>query len=163
MTSVVRFVGLPGLAGAIAPGLVLLLASVASAHEVLHAVERSRAVAVKAYEADGEVLADTPFEVFSPAAPNSPWQTGRTDRGGWVAFVPDTPGRWRVRVTGDTGHGLDVPVDVEAPHAVGRTASGDDDASTVAFVLRPLVSALVIVSIFAALALVYRRKRGDGG
>ena len=86
----------------------------AHAHEVLHTVERGKAIAVKAFFADGEVLAYTEYQVFSPADPRTPYQKGRTDRSGYLAFVPDVPGAWRVKVADTTGHGLDVVVNADA-------------------------------------------------
>lgn len=146
----------PGLR--VAPAaLALALAVPALAHETLHEIARDRAIAVKASLVDGEVLAYTPYEVYSPADSKIPYQKGRTDRSGWLAFVPDVPGRWRVRVIEDTGHGLDLEVDAGAPTApAGQTSAAP--ASGAAFVLRPLLGLLVIGAVFAALYAAYRRK-----
>lgn len=147
------------------PGAALVLASAvaslaapALAHETLHEIQRGRAIAVKAFFADGEVLAYTPYEVYSPADPGIPYQKGRTDRSGWLAFVPDAPGRWRVKVIEATGHGLELEVDA-GDAAVGSPA-GAGPASTVGFVLRPLLGLAVIGAVFAALFLAWRRKGG---
>lgn len=131
-----------------------VLAAPAAAHETLHEVVRGKAIAVKAWFADGEVLAYTPYEVWSPADPNIPWQKGRTDRAGWLAFVPDVPGSWRVRVIDETGHGLDLQVDAGAATPAGGAAP----ATTLAFVLRPLLGLLAIGAVFAVLFLRSRRK-----
>jgi nickel transport protein len=128
----------------------------AAAHETLHEVQRGNAIAVKAYESDGEVLASAAYEVYSPADPRTPYQTGRTDRGGWLAFVPDGPGKWRVKVIEDTGHGLDLQVDAETP--VGAPAAGAG-VSSAAFVVRPLLGLAAIGAVFVGLSLAYRRKR----
>jgi nickel transport protein len=137
---------------------VLLSPHAAAAHEVLHAVELGRAVAVKAYFADGEVLAYTQYEVFSPNDAKIPHQKGRTDRNGYLAFVPDAKGPWRVKVVDNTGHGLDLTVDA----AVGATATGASAGSqavtTAAFVLRPLIGLAVIGAVFVALVALRRRK-----
>ncbi len=133
----------------------LCLAAPAAAHEVLHEIARGKAVAVKAWFADGEVLAYTAYEVYSPADPRIPWQKGRTDRGGWLAFVPDAPGPWRVKVIDDTGHGLDLEVDASGADTSPASAT---PASSAAFVLRPLVGLAVIATVFAALYLGYRRR-----
>jgi nickel transport protein len=139
--------------------LVALAAAPAAAHETLHEVQRGKAIAVKGYFADGEVLAYAAYEVYSPADPRIPHQKGRTDRSGWVAFVPDVPGKWRVRVIDGTGHGLDVEVDAEAPRGAPAGESPSAGAtSPVAFVLRPLLGLAVIGIVFAALVLVHRRK-----
>ncbi|HET9552215.1 MAG TPA: hypothetical protein VFP50_04550 [Anaeromyxobacteraceae bacterium] len=133
--------------------LALVLAAPASAHETLHEIARGKAVAVRAYFADGEVLAYAAYEVYAPADPKIPYQKGRTDRSGWLAFVPDAPGAWRVKVIDDTGHGLDLLVD-----AAGAAAPDAGPASGAAFVLRPLVGIAVIGAVFGALWLAYRRK-----
>ena len=133
----------------------------ATAHEVLHEVQRGRAVALRAWFPDGEPLAYVQAEVYSPADPRIAHWKGRTDRNGWLAFVPDVPGRWRVRVIDATGHGLDTAVDV-APPAAGAGAPGPaaspDPGTTVAFVLRPVIGVVLIGAIFGSLYL-YRRRR----
>ncbi len=129
----------------------LLAAPAARAHEVLHAVERNRAVAVRAYFADGEPLAYARYEIFSPSDPRIPHQKGRTDRSGWLAFVPDAPGRWRVRAADDSGHGFDVEVEAGEGPATGPSGA--------AFALRPLVGLAAIGAVFAVLFAAYRRTR----
>jgi nickel transport protein len=136
--------------------LLAALPLTASAHEVLHAVERGRAIAVHAYFPDGEDLAYCAFEVFSPADSKVPHQKGRTDRKGWLAFVPQAPGKWRVKVVDGTGHGLELELEVDAAAASG--AASTSSVSTAAFVLRPLVGIVVIGAVFAALVTLYRRK-----
>ena len=75
-----------------------------------------------------------------------------------MAFFPDVPGAWRVRVSDDTGHGLDLSVDVAAPAPGDHEHGGSDAPGSVAFVLRPLAGALVIAALFGALVVAYRRK-----
>jgi nickel transport protein len=145
-----------------------LAAGPAAAHETLHEVQRGTAVAVRTYESDGDPVAWTAYEVYSPAEPKTPWQSGRTDRAGWLAFVPDRPGRWRVRVIEATGHGLDIGVEVEARPAAPAPSPGSPapaptaapDAPGAAFVLRPLLGLAVIGVIFTALYLAWRKKDG---
>jgi nickel transport protein len=130
----------------------------APAHEVLHSVERGRALALRAWHADGEPMAYCQYEVFSPADPKVPHQKGRTDRSGWVAFVPDVPGAWRVKVVDTSGHGLETTVEALETNGGGLPAPGGT-ASTVAFVLRPLAGLAAIGAVFAVLFAVYRRRR----
>jgi nickel transport protein len=144
---------------AIAAAAAFLLAAPAVAHEVLHSIERGRAVAVKAYFADGGGLAYAEYQVFSPADPKIPYQKGRMDRAGYLAFVPDRPGDWHVRVVEAGGHGLelDVPVAPPGSHAVTAPSAPPGLASW-AFALRPIVGVALIGGLFATLVLVYRRK-----
>ncbi len=138
--------------------LAALAAAPAPAHETLHEVARGKAIAVKAFFVDGEVLAYTAYEVYSPADPKIPHQKGRTDRGGWLAFVPDAPGPWRVKVVDATGHGLDVQVDAAVGGASAAAPADGGAGSSAAFVLRPLLGLAAIGAIFGALYLAYRRK-----
>jgi nickel transport protein len=144
-------------AALLAAQLALVLPAVARGHEVLHEIDRGRAVAVKAFLADGEVLAYKQYEIYSPADPRIPHQKGRTDRSGWLSFVPDAPGKWRVKVIDDTGHGLDLQVDA-LPGAAATPSPGATPASTAAFILRPLVGLAVIVGVFGLLFVVYRHR-----
>jgi nickel transport protein len=148
--------GRAALRAALAVG-VALAASRAGAHEVLHEIVRGSAVAVHAYESDGDPLDDRAYEVYSPADPKVPWQRGRTDRRGWLAFVPDAPGLWRVRVIDEGGHGLDLGVEVAAGAGAARAAP-PGALPAAAFVLRPLVGVAVIGAVFAGLILLYRRR-----
>jgi nickel transport protein len=142
-----------------APVLAAFCAAPAAAHETLHEIQRGNAIAVKAFFVDGEVLGYTAYEVYSPADPKIPYQKGRTDRNGWLAFVPDAPGKWRVRVVEDTGHGLDLQVEAGAPALAAGGAPPAGPVSSVAFILRPLAGLAAVGAVFAALFLTYRRKQ----
>lgn len=150
-----------GRAALAAAALALLAPAAARGHEVLHQLDRGRAIALRVYFADGETLAYAQYEIYSPADPRIPYQKGRTDRGGWLAFVPDGPGRWRVKVLDGSGHGLDLEVDATAGGAAARPPGVAAPPSTAAFVLRPLVGLGVIAGVFAVLVAVYRRKKAQ--
>jgi nickel transport protein len=137
--------------------LVLLLGSRAFAHEVLHSVERGKALAVKVFFADGEPLAYTEYQLFSPADPKIPYQKGRTDRSGYVAFMPDVPGNWHLRVTEAGGHGLEADVLVEPPGRAPAAAASTQIASW-AFAIRPLLGVLLIAALFVVLIVLFRKK-----
>jgi nickel transport protein len=152
-----------GAGWALAALLLVAPSPVAHAHEVLHTIERGKAMAVKVFFVDGEVLAYTEYQVFSPADPRIPYQKGRTDRSGYLAFVPDAPGAWRVKVTDATGHGLDLVVDVPPPGSdssrPARPAGQGTDVASWAFAVRPILGVGLIAALFAVLVLLYRRKR----
>lgn len=136
-----------------------LVAWPVAAHETLHEVQRGRAIAVRAWEADGRPLADAAYAIYSPVDPDEPHQEGWTDRDGWLAFVPDAPGRWRVKVIDPGGHGLDLEVDAgTAPGPAAQAGPPPRAPSGAAFTLRPLVGLAAIGAIFATLYLTYRRK-----
>jgi nickel transport protein len=145
------------LAAVVGLATALLVPGQASAHEILSSVERGRAVAVKAFFSDGEPLAYAEFQVFSPADAKIPYQKGRTDRSGYLAFVPNLPGNWHVRVSDASGHGLELDVAAaEGQQAQGGTAP--TGPASWAFLLRPVLGVLLIAALFVGLLLFYRRK-----
>ena len=123
-------------------------------------MQRGRAVAVQAWFPDGEGLAYVQAEVFSPADRKIPYWKGRTDRNGWLAFVPDVPGRWRVRIVDATGHGLDTLVDVRPGGRPGGGFRGRAGLGRLDAGLRapPVVGVALIAAIFGFLYLRGRRK-----
>ncbi len=132
----------------------------AAAHEVLHEVRRGNAVAIRAWFPDGETLAYVPAEVYSPADAAVPYWKGRTDRNGWLAFVPDVAGKWRVRIVDSTGHGLDTSVDVRAADVAGNAEAGPSGSAPAATaVLRPVVGVLLVAGIFGFLWRLRGRRR----
>ena len=135
------------------------LAFPAAAHEVTAEVTRDRSVAVRARTHDGDGLGNAVAEVFSPADPATPFWKGRTDRNGWVAFVPDAPGRWRVQVVDPTGHGVVATVDVPAPGAAGPGPASSPPASAGASLARPVVGVTLVAAIFGLLYAWGRRSR----
>lgn len=132
-----------------------LVAVPAWAHEVQTTVERGRAVAVRAVYADGEPLAYSEYQVFSPADAKLPYQKGRTDRAGYVAFVPDVSGGWQVRIADATGHGTDVVVPWDAQ--AGAPLSAPRRPVWVGLV-GPAIGVALIAGLFMLLVLFHRRK-----
>jgi len=49
-------------------------------------------------------LVDASVFIYSPAEPENEWQTGRTDRTGHFAFVPDAKGEWSIVIDDQKGH-----------------------------------------------------------
>jgi hypothetical protein len=98
---------------ALAFALALSLPAAAGAHGVSEETERrGAAYAVRARYAGGEPLAGAVYQVIRPGRPERIVRSGRTDAQGWVEFLPDVPGRWKVRIVDATGHGRVVAVEV---------------------------------------------------
>ncbi len=74
------------------------------AHSVHYQVE-NKGVAVRVFYADDDPASYSAFEIFGPGDKTA-HQKGRTDKNGFVAFVPDRPGTWRVKVIGESEHGM---------------------------------------------------------
>jgi len=93
--------------------LALALPSAARAHGVSGEVERhGGAYAVRARYHGGAPLAGASYQLLRPGSPERVEREGRTGAQGWVEFVPDVAGTWRVRIVDASGHGRVIAVDV---------------------------------------------------
>lgn len=106
--------------------VLLCLPVSASAHALLHQVRTADSVVlVEFHFPDG----DKPFfEGYRVMGPDDqrPFQIGRINAAGEIAFRPDRPGPWRVIVAAEDGHGTELRIDVEAGSlsAIGGGGSG---------------------------------------
>ncbi|HEY6100135.1 MAG TPA: hypothetical protein VIW03_11930 [Anaeromyxobacter sp.] len=132
----------------------LLSPAVAVAHEVTHEVVYGRAIAVRARYAGAEPLAYAEYQVFSPGDPKLPWQKGRTDRDGWLSFVPAEEGTWRVQVADGSGHGMILSVAARPP-----VSGSERPESGLGWAARLLGAVAAVALVFAGLAAVQRRRR----
>jgi nickel transport protein len=89
----------------------------ARAHSIQYEVKQT-GVAVRAYYSASDPAAYSQYELRGPGDEEA-HQTGRTDRNGYLAFVPDRPGIWRVQVWGESSHGFHgVSTDVKVDQAL---------------------------------------------
>jgi len=97
------------------PLLVGLVAmpGMAAAHGVFHQVTRGEAVLVTAEYDDGDPMSCAEVKIHPPGEGKIAQQTGRTDRNGCFAFVPDVQGQWRVTIDGCMGHAVEATVTVD--------------------------------------------------
>ena len=93
--------------------LLLLGAAQAQAHALYaaHTWQGTVALVQFAY-AGGSVPTYAKVEVYSPADAKVEFQNGRTDAQGRFAFMPDTPGQWRIIMADNMGHRVEHAVDV---------------------------------------------------
>jgi len=90
----------------------LLVTSLAWGHRMHHEVSTAEAQVLTVSHAFGQQPVFEPYQIFAPDT-DVPFQTGRTDMQGRVSFLPDRPGRWRVIITTEDGHGVEVRVRVD--------------------------------------------------
>jgi nickel transport protein len=102
--------------------LVLLLPVWAHGHALLHEVLDGEAVILSFAFPGGEQPWFEPYEVFAPGA-ETPFQSGRINAQGEMSFRPDRPGRWRVRVFTEDGHGAVIELEVDEAGRVDASRS----------------------------------------
>jgi len=98
--------------------LAVICASRAEAHSINYQVEQ-KGMAVRAYYSEKDAASYSQYELFGPGD-KDPYQTGRTDRNGYIGFVPDRPGVWKLQVWGESTHGFHgVTTEIKVDQALG--------------------------------------------
>jgi nickel transport protein len=98
----------------IATLLPLLIVSWAEAHSIEYQVE-NRGISARFFFLPNDPANYSGYEIFGPGD-KIPYQKGRTDKNGVVAFLPDRPGKWTIKVIAESdhgGHAASVDIDVK--------------------------------------------------
>ena len=129
--------------------LALLTPASASAHAVNYRVE-NRGISARIFYAGDKPARYSAYEIFGPGDTIA-HQKGRSDKNGFVSFLPDRAGKWVIKVYGESEHG---------PHGavidVAVNASLDLDSfhkPLVAQYTKVFVGASLILAIFGVWAL----------
>ncbi len=87
-------------------------------HSINYQVEQ-KGIAVRAFYSAKDPSSYSQYEIYGPGdREDLPHQTGRTDKNGFLSFVPDRAGTWKIKLWGESGHGYhgfttEVKVDKE--------------------------------------------------
>ncbi len=85
-------------------GIIAGLYSPAIAHSVNYQVE-NKGISVRVFYAADDPASYSSYDIFGPGD-KIPHQKGRTDKNGFVSFLPDRKGKWIIKVYGESEHGL---------------------------------------------------------
>lgn len=97
--------------------LLLTSAPLAMAHSINYQVEQN-GMSVRAYYSENDAATYSQYELYGPGD-KDPHQIGRTDKYGYVGFVPDRPGIWKLQVWGESTHGFHgVTTDIKVDQAL---------------------------------------------
>jgi len=92
---------------------ILALPGLLHAHGMVWEIAPRESVAILATYDDGEAMAYAAVKIYAPGESRIEHQNGRTDKNGNFAFMPDTPGPWRIIVDGGMGHVINATFDVD--------------------------------------------------
>ncbi|MFA4911268.1 MAG: hypothetical protein WC649_09545 [Desulfobacteria bacterium] len=76
----------------------------AIAHSVHYQVE-NRGISVRVFYTQDNLASYSQYEILGPGD-KIPHQKGRTDKNGVVSFLPDRPGKWLIKVSDESEHGI---------------------------------------------------------
>jgi nickel transport protein len=122
------------------------------AHDLQYSVEDARAVVARLYYVDAKPFSFEAYEIYR-VGEKLPYQVGRTDSAGRIAFLPDRAGNWRIKVMSEDGHGLDFNL---ATDAAARVEARDKPVYE--RYGRVVVGVAVILGLFGVLSLSLKKK-----
>ncbi len=93
-------------------------------HETHHSVRMGKAVIIAAEHEHDDPMSFAAYKIYAPGGGTTEFQNGRTDSNGRLAFVPNVPGEWRVKIGDGMGHGADVAVKVTPEMTIQETVQG---------------------------------------
>ncbi|MHC1725377.1 MAG: cobalt transporter CbiM [Syntrophobacteraceae bacterium] len=125
------------------------------AHTVNYEVQ-PKGIAVRIFYDPEDPASYSEYEILAPGE-EIPHQTGRTDRNGFAAFVPDRRGNWKLKVLGESAHGFHgVTVEINVDQELNLESFKKPLAST----YTKLVTGIsLIIGIFGTVALISSRRK----
>jgi nickel transport protein len=133
----------------------LVVNSPIHAHTINYDVQQ-KGIAVRIFYAADDPASYSQYEVYGPGG-SEPHQTGRTDKNGFVAFVPDRPGIWKIKVLGESSHGFHgVTTEVKVDETLNLASFSKPLAATYT---KLIIGISLIFGIFGLYSLLRSRKR----
>lgn len=87
-------------------------------------ISKEAVVAAAFFYADNTPMQYSEILIFSPENDKVEFQNGRTDQNGRFAFVAETPGEWRIKVSDGMGHAVNAALTVNSADSELKTAGG---------------------------------------
>jgi nickel transport protein len=139
------------------PAAILLAAFIlippAYCHELDYETTHGDAVVIRLYYADNEAFSYESYEIYREGE-ETPFQTGRTDVYGRLLFLPDSAGKWHIRVFSEDGHGKDISLETGEHGTLP-----DTNRPILERYARLLIGIAFIFGFFGIISLFFRRRR----
>ena len=111
--------------------LLVLSGSAVLAHGTGYEILESRqAVVIQLFYVGGEPMPYVEAKVYSPLDAAAPFQQGRADKLGRLAFYPDRPGNWRIVAIDSEGHAVRGDITVASDLITASSASTGQEAKS---------------------------------
>ena len=132
----------------------LLMYSGAEAHSVQYQVE-NRGISVRVFYSADDPASYSQYEIFGPGDTIT-YQKGRTDKNGFVSFLPDRKGKWLIKIWGESDHGYHgAQIEVEVNKGLFMESF---KKPLVATYTKAFVGVSLILAFFGAWALLKARR-----
>lgn len=135
-------------------GAAIALATVSAlAHDLQYSVGGSQAVVIRMFYVDNTPFTFEGYEIIREGE-KLPYQVGRTDSQGRIAFLPYRAANWRIKATSEDGHGLDFKISTDAAAVLSGTEKPFYERYA-----RIAVGVAAILGLFGFLSLYIKRKK----
>lgn len=134
--------------------LLLAISWTALAHDLQRTVTGGQAVVIKLFYLDNAPFSFEGYEIYRDGE-KLPYQVGRTDSLGRIAFLPDGAATWRVKAISEDGHGLDFKLSTDA----SMVLAGSEKPAVERY-SRIVIGVALLLGLFGLLNLYMKRKRG---
>lgn len=130
----------------------LALPALAGAHDLQYQVSGGQAVVVRLFYVDDTPFTFEGYEIYRDGE-KVPYQVGRTDSQGRIAFLPDRAATWRIKAISEDGHGLDFKLSTDAAAVLAESEKPFYERYA-----RIVVGVALILGLFGGLSLFVKRK-----
>jgi len=125
------------------------------AHTIHYEVQ-PKGISAKIFYTQSDPASYSEYEIYGPGD-TEPYQIGRTNRAGFLSFLPDRPGIWKIKVLGESSHGFHgITFDVKVDKAFNLESF---EKPLVAKHTKMMVGVSVIFGLFGIISLYLSRKR----
>lgn len=124
------------------------------AHSIHYDVQQ-KGISTRIFYSEKDPASYSEYEIYGPGE-KMPHQTGRTDKNGFVSFVPDRTGAWKIKILGESSHGFHgVTIEVKVDEAFNLKTFSKPLAATHT---KLIIGVSLIFGLFGVYALLKSRK-----
>ncbi len=125
------------------------------AHTIHYEVQ-PKGISAKIFYTLSDPASYSEYEIYGPGD-TEPYQIGRTNRAGFLSFLPDRPGTWRIKVLGESSHGFHgITIDIKVDKAFDLESF---EKPLLATHTKVVVGISVIFGLFGMISLYLSRKK----
>ncbi len=125
------------------------------AHTIHYEIQ-PKGISAKIFYTQSDPASYSEYEIYGPGD-TEPYQIGRTNRAGFLSFLPDRPGIWKIKVLGESSHGFHgITIDVKVDKAFNLESF---EKPLVAKYTKMMVGVSVIFGLFGIISLYLSRRR----
>lgn len=125
------------------------------AHTIHYEVQ-PKGISAKIFYTKDDPASYSEYEIYGPGD-TEPYQIGRTNRAGFLSFLPDRTGTWKIKVLGESSHGFHgITFEVKVDKAFELESF---EKPLVAKHTKVIVGVSVIFGLFGIISLYLSRKK----